>query len=176
VTFWVPAIPVAVADVVTEPVVISYVKNGYGFSGTFTITGTSVDSEEDLWWAWSVEGKENSDESGTRAYITIETEFTYDQAREITASIEELKAIYPIRSGNGSLILRAAWTGKHTISVSGRGVVPPPTLGKNFSAPVFVSYNKGGSGFSGTYYISESSVEGEDDGKWWAWSVSGEEV
>jgi hypothetical protein len=160
----------------TEPVYITYTKEGYGFAGYFTITSTSVDSAEDAWWEWSVEGKEKSDEAGNRAYITIGTLFTYDQAREINASIEDLKAIYAVRSGSGSLIMRSAWTGKHTISVSGRGIVPPPLLNMNIAEPLPVVYSKGGSGFSGTYFLTESSVEGEDDGKWWSWSVQGEEV
>ncbi len=160
----------------TEPIYITYSKEGYGFAGYFTITSTSVDSQEDLWWEWSLEGKEKSEDAGNRAYITIDTLFTYDQAREINASIENLNAIYPVRTGNGSLVLRAAWTGKHKVSISGRGIVPPPTLGKSLVTPVQVIYTKGGEGFSGIYFITDSSVEGEDDGKWWSWSVSGEEV
>lgn len=48
----------------------------------------------------------------------------FSSSQEISQSYTPLEAKYVVRTGNGSAIVRTAWTGKLSTSIQGQGVIP----------------------------------------------------
>ena len=49
----------------------------------------------------------------------------FSSSQEISQSYTPLEAKYVMRTGNGTAIIRTAWTGKISTSIQGQGVLPP---------------------------------------------------
>jgi hypothetical protein len=158
------------------PTVVAVTLSSQGttsYSGTVLIKTVNIQTDtKNATWSWSLDGEEVPTSVCTIAGSTL----SYEQAYDLSWDISNIEAKYVMRAGDGTAIVRTAWTGKHAVSISGTGREPPPFSSDSFPGLFDISLQKGSSSYSGSVIATSVSVTTNATDESWSWSLECEEV